>query len=143
MRFYFLFPLLLLATLASRAQNPEEVHVRARDDAERIAILHGDTLQLAQLMSRQIIVQNPENRIVGYAQIMERIRTGQIRYARFERVIEKISFAGCFAVVMGYETIGIPDGSTAGKTITRRFTNIWAKEGNNWMLTARQATIVP
>ena len=32
--------------------------------------------------------------------------------------------------------------SNAGKTVTRRFTNIWTTENGSWKLTARQATIV-
>jgi ketosteroid isomerase-like protein len=38
----------------------------------------------------------------------------------------------------------IPQGATdnAGKTIQRRFTNVWTKEDNTWKLSVRQATIV-
>ena len=44
---------------------------------------------------------------------------------------------------MGKEVL-VPQGSSqnAGKTITRRFTNIWMKEKDAWKLVARQATIV-
>ena len=44
---------------------------------------------------------------------------------------------------MGLETL-TPQGDTqnAGKTVTRRFTNIWTKESDEWKLTARQATVV-
>jgi hypothetical protein len=44
---------------------------------------------------------------------------------------------------MGEETI-IPRSTSqnAGKTVKRRFTNVWTKEANDWKLTVRQATIV-
>ncbi len=44
---------------------------------------------------------------------------------------------------MGKEVL-IPQGTSenTGKTVTRRFTNIWMKEKNVWKLIARQATIL-
>jgi hypothetical protein len=94
-------------------------------------------------MSLEIVVQNPENVIVGFRQIIDRVKTGKINYASFERLIEKVTFFNNTSIVMGKEVL-IPQGSTqnTGKTVTRRFTNIWMKEKNVWKLTARQATIV-
>ncbi len=94
-------------------------------------------------MSSNIVVQNPENVIVGFEQIINRVKTGKINYLSFERVIEKVTFTGNTSIVMGKEIL-IPQGSTqnTGKTVTRRFTNIWMKEKNMWKLIARQATIV-
>jgi hypothetical protein len=44
---------------------------------------------------------------------------------------------------MGLETL-IPRGEAknAGKTVKRRFTNIWMKQNEVWKMTARQATII-
>lgn len=133
----------LLLSSHSFGQQPEELVIRKLEDREKQAILKGDTTQLANLMSRKIVVQNPENNIVGFRQIMDRIRDGKINYTTFERRIDHIAFVNHIAVVMGLETL-IPQGNTpnAGKTIKRRFTNIWTKESKEWKLTARQATIV-
>lgn len=94
-------------------------------------------------MSKKIIVQNPENAIVGYRQILDRINRGKINYSTFERKIDSVTFINGIAVVMGMETL-VPQGDTqgAGKNVKRRFTNIWTKEKHGWKLTARQATIV-
>jgi len=94
-------------------------------------------------MSKKIVVQNPENAIVGFRQIMDRIKTGKINYTSFERRIDTVSFINGIAIVIGQETL-IPQGDTQhpGKTVKRRFTNIWTKENGKWKLTARQATIV-
>lgn len=125
------------------AQQPEENLIRKLEDNERQAILKGDTSQLSSLMSRKIIVQNPENAIVGFQQILDRVKNGKINYSSFERKIDHISFVNNIAIVMGLETL-IPQGDTqnAGKTVKRRFTNIWTKEAGDWKLTARQATVV-
>jgi hypothetical protein len=142
-KFILLFIFHLLINNFSSAQQSHEAVIRRLENAEREAILKGDTTMLYQLMSSKIVVQNPENAIVGFRQIISRVKTGKINYASFERSIEKITFIGNTSIVMGKEVL-VPQGSSqnAGKTITRRFTNIWMKEKDAWKLVARQATIV-
>jgi hypothetical protein len=44
---------------------------------------------------------------------------------------------------MGKEIIKPTGTSThAGKTITRRFTNVWTKNKSSWIMVGRQATII-
>ncbi len=94
-------------------------------------------------MSARIIVQNPENKIITYKQIIERVKSGKISYNAFERIIEKVAFINNISIVMGKEIISVQDStSNVGKTVTRRFTNIWMKENDSWKLTARQSTII-
>jgi ketosteroid isomerase-like protein len=143
------FNLLVLTILSilihgpSVAQQSEEALIRSLENEEREAILKGDTTMLYRLMSSQIVVHNPENTIVNFKQIMQRIKSGKINYGTFERQIEKITFIGDAAIVMGKELL-IPKGATqnANKTVTRRFTNFWMKENDVWKLSARQATII-
>ena len=125
------------------AQQSDEVIIRQLENAEREAILKADTTVLSQLMSSQIVVQNPENVIVGFRKILDRVKAGKINYSSFERNIENIAFVDNIAIVMGSEIL-IPQGTSqnAGKTVKRRFTNIWMKQKNVWKLTARQATII-
>jgi ketosteroid isomerase-like protein len=138
-----LISLCVLITLISSAQQTDEATIRKLENAEREAILKRDTTMLSELMSTQIVVQNPENTIVGFKKIMSRIKDGKINYSSFERRIDNIAFVGNIAIVMGLETL-IPQGDTqnAEKTVKRRFTNIWMKEKDIWKLTARQATII-
>ena len=133
----------LLAPANTFAQQSDDTIIRTLEEKEREAILKSDTLQLSNLMSKQIVVQNPENAIVGFRQIMDRIKSGKIDYSAFERRIDNIAFVNSIAIVMGLETL-IPQGNTkdAGKTVKRRFTNVWTKEKDGWKLTARQATVI-
>ena len=142
----FTLILVILIALTSHfcfAQQSEEVVIRNIENAEREAILRGDTTLLLKLLSPQVVVHNPENTIVTFKQITERIKSGKIDYSSFERIIEKISFVENIAIVMGKEIV-TPKGVTtnAGKTVTRSFTNIWMKTETGWKLTARQATII-
>ena len=125
-----------------REQN-NETEIRKLERTLDSAILKSDTIQIAKLFSPQIVVNNPANTIVKFDGVMGRIRTGQIDYSSLEKVIENISFVENIAIVMGKEIL-TPKGLTAnaGKTVTRRFTDIWIKDKKSWRLTARQATIV-
>ena len=135
--------LMVLISNFSLAQQADEAIIRQLENAEREAILKGDSTVLLQLMSPQIVVQNPENAIVGFIKIMDRVKAGKINYSSFERNIENIAFVNNIAIVMGLEIL-IPQGTSqnAGKTVKRRFTNIWMKQKDVWKLTARQATII-
>lgn len=126
-----------------QAQESAEALIRSLENDEREAILNRDTLRLHQLMSQGIIVHNPENDIVNFRQIMERVKGGKIDYVSFERIIERITFINKTAVVMGKEVI-VPKGTSkhSGKTVTRRFTNIWSQDDKRWILIARQSTII-
>ena len=73
-------------------QTSNEKLIRNLEDAQREAILKGDSTKLSQLMSHQVVVQNPENTIIGFEQIMQRIKTGKINYSAFDRIIEKVTF---------------------------------------------------
>lgn len=130
-------------SLSCFSQSSDEALIRQLEEKERAAILKSDTAVLSEVMSKKIIVQNPENAIVGFRQIMGRIQGGKINYSAFERNIDTVALINNMAVVMGLETL-VPRGNTqnAGKTVKRRFTNIWTKENGTWKLTARQATVV-
>jgi len=131
------------ACVASFSQQNSETEIRTLENRLDSAILKSDTILIAKLFSPQIVVNSPANTIVKFDGVMGRIRTGQIDYSSYEKVIENIAFVENIAIVMGKEII-TPKGVTAnaGKTVTRRFTDIWMKDKKSWRLTARQATIV-
>ena len=124
-------------------EQKNEIEIRKLEKTLDSAILQSDTILIAKLFSPQIVVNSPVNTIVKYEGVMGRIRAGQIDYSSYEKVIENISFVKNIAIVMGKEII-TPKGVTAnaGKTVTRRFTDIWIKDKKSWRLTARQATII-
>lgn len=138
--------LIVFATFAcgaSFSQQNSETEIRTLENMLDSAILKRDTILIAKLFSPQIVVNSPANTIVKFDGVMGRIRTGQIDYSSYEKIIENIAFVENIAIVMGKEII-TPKGVTAnaGKTVTRRFTDIWMKDKKSWRLTARQATIV-
>jgi hypothetical protein len=89
------------------------------------------------------VVNNSYGQIVTRPQILAFIRQGQIDYSTVKRVVEKVTIVDHVAIAMGREVI-TPQKNTAnaGKTVTRRYTDIWIRSNGAWLLTARQATNV-
>jgi len=131
-------------------RRSDEDHVRSLDDQERIAALKRDIPALERLWSEEFIVNAPNNQVVvGRRAVLETfVRAGVINFSSFERQIELIRADGPFVVIMGLETVEpVSDapsaGLVAGRTITRRFTNIWRNEAGTWRLFVRHANVIP
>ncbi len=64
-----------------------------------------------------------------------------LQYSSFERHREATIIRRNCAVTMGYEIV-VPKGNVpnSGKTINRRYTNIYCFEDGGWRIIARQAT---
>jgi hypothetical protein len=139
-----LFTILLVTIcLIVNAQSKSEQEIRKLESQEAAAMLKGDTITLTKLWSPGYVVNNPVNMVVDVPTIKWLIRTGKIDYTSFDRIVEKITFVDNAAIVMGRE-VTTPEKNTenAGKTVTRRYTDVWLKTKNEWRLIARQATNV-
>jgi len=140
---------LVLLAFGAAAQASDEDDVRARDDQERIAALERDVSSLEQLWSSDFTVNAPNNRVVvGRQAVLDTfVHGGIINFSSFDRKIEFLKVDGDFAIIMGLETLvpvsSAPSaGLTAGKKVTRRFTNIWKKESGTWRLYWRHANVI-
>lgn len=126
-----------------------EAHVRALDDRERIAALRRDVPALEELWSEHFVVNAPNNQVVdGRRAVLETfVGAGVINFSTFERQIEFIRADGPYVIIMGSETV-VPlsdaphAGLVAGRTVTRRFTNIWKNEDGRWRLFIRHANVI-
>jgi hypothetical protein len=139
-----LFLLALLSTCrAAFAQQAMLAEITKLENQEAQAIMRGDTVTLKRLWAKEYVVNNPDGHIVTVAQIMGFIRSGKIDYTSFERIVEKVTISGNVATAMGHEVVK-PERNTssAGKTVTRRYTDVWVRAAGAWHLTARQATNV-
>jgi ketosteroid isomerase-like protein len=137
----------LLACIAfccsAAAQGNQDADIRALEKMEADAFAKKDTLTLMKLFSTDLLVNAPINKVMAYTDVMRLIREGRIDVGKVEKTIEKISVVDNMAIVMGKDLITAQGQMDhAGKTVTRRYTDIWIKHGDSWKLTARQATIV-
>lgn len=126
------------------AQDTREAEIRNLEKLELDALLKKDTAALFhKYWSPTMVVNTPANRVGTVEETKKSLLAGRIDYTYMERNIEKVTFNQNIAIVMGQEVLE-PKGLTenAGKTITRRFTNIWMKTNNAWAIVARQSTII-
>jgi ketosteroid isomerase-like protein len=149
-----LHALVLLAILAvvGRVASAQEVsaepgleqEIRSLDLAHAEAIFNGDAKALDVLMDDDVTVNHPTNRIVKEKQqLLALIRQGVIRYTAFDRHPEAFLFFKDMVVVMGRETVvPAPGAPNAGKTLQRRYTNVWMRRDGQWRLTVRHANNV-
>jgi ketosteroid isomerase-like protein len=134
---------LALASAVQAADTPGivEQEIRRLDAQEANAVLRGDYVLIDELWADDFIVNNPFNS-VGFGRT-GRVRTGVITYASFERVPEFVGLRGDVAIVMGHEVVvPIAPSVDAGRTLRRRYTNIWMKTGCGWKLAARHANVI-
>lgn len=121
-----------------------ETEIRRLEMVEHDAVMKGDsTVLFGKIWSNEMVLNSPGN-MVGTVEVSKsQLRTGNLAYLSFERNIEKITFNDNIAIVMGGEILK-PQGiqRNAGKTVTRRFTNIWKFSNNQWAIIGRQATII-
>ena len=118
--------------------------IRKLDMAHAAAIFNGDAEALDSLMDDDITVNHPTNRIVKEKkELLDLIQQGVIRYTSFDRYPEKFLFFNDMVVVMGNENVVPARGApNAGKTLQRRYTNVWMKRDGKWRLTVRHANNV-
>ncbi|HEY0763470.1 MAG TPA: nuclear transport factor 2 family protein [Pyrinomonadaceae bacterium] len=116
-----------------------EQEIRRLDLAHADAVLRGDLAALDKLWTKDFKVNNPFNQIDR----ADRIRTGAVTYSSFIREPETVLIHGDTVIVMGREIV-VPKGNSpdSGKTINRRYTNIWMKRSGNWRLVARHASVI-
>lgn len=126
------------------AQQVNEAFIRNLDNSEVNAVLKADTTALfTKLWSQGMVINTPQNLVGSCERLKGLARIGKLEYSSFERTIEKITVFENVGIVMGQEIVK-PTGraDNVGKTITRRFTNVWMKEKPGWRMVARQATVI-
>lgn len=126
------------AQSAKQKAKTEQEIIRL-DLAHADAVLRGDLATLDTLWTEDFKVNNPFNQIDR----ADRIRTGAVTYSSFTREPETVLIHGNTIIVMGREIV-VPKGDSpdSGKTINRRYTNIWMKRSGNWRLVARHASVI-
>jgi ketosteroid isomerase-like protein len=120
----------IAAALAARARLDEAF---AAQDADATAALS----------AKDLIVNSPVNRVVRLETVLGFFKAGRMDYESADTTIEGVDGRGDHVVVMGEEVVK-PKATApnAGKTVRRRFTDVWRKESDGeWRLTVRHATI--
>ena len=129
--------------VAAAAEEPKIASVLEAVNAIDMALITDDHAAFAALLAKDLVVNNPQNSVSIRGATGQRNSSGLISYSRYVRSIEDAGMLGEMVLLMGEERV-VPKGDSpmAGKEVRRRFTDAWKMEGDHWVLTARQATIV-
>jgi len=124
---------------STRQKAAIETEIRRLELAHADAVLRGDLAAMDKIWTTDFKVNNPFNEIDN----AKRIRSGAVTYSSFVREPESVRIHKNTVIVMGRETV-VPKGNSpdAGKTINRRYTNIWMKRNGEWRLIARHASVI-
>jgi hypothetical protein len=138
---FLLLALMLGGNWSALAQPAVIAEVTRLDNLQREALLKGDTVTMKRLFAKDFVVNTPDNKVINYRQVASLIRNGMLDYASFERTIDKATVSGNIVILMGQEVLKPRNQAmNAGKTVMRRFTNVWVQTGGSWHLLARQAS---
>ena len=122
-----------------------ESEIAVIEDKRAAFILNRNLPDFFNLFSSGFVATNPFNQVVNKEQVFEFFEKGITGIvSSFQVDIEKIAIVNGLAIVMGREAL-VPEGDSknSGKTVNRRFTNIWIKENDTWKITARHASNIP
>ena len=142
MKHVILFLTFKLFFMNSNAQTTTVAdQISKLEKAETVAFINNDFETLNKIWHPKFMVNTPLNRILKAADIQGAMKAGLIKYSLLERNIEEIMIHDNVVIILGSEvTIPIDKAPMAGQKVTRRCTNIWVKENNEWRMFLRHAS---
>ena len=135
--------LMLFTFLYSRAQADKlKTEINGLEQKSRQAILEKDSATLGKLWSPTFMVNAPTNVVVKGGQVAM-VTGGQINYTSYKGEMEEMLVSGDIVITMGHESVvAVMGNRNGGQTIERRYTNIWKRQKQGWVLIARHASEV-
>jgi len=116
-----------------------ETIIRELEEREARAMLSGNVGALAEFWSDRLMVNSTANLIAGKQTLLDVVRSGRLRFCRYERTITRLSCVGELAVVTGNEVtelVGIE------LEIFCSYMNVWQTENQHWKLIARHVGLI-
>ena len=96
------------------------------------------------LTAPDLIVHAPNDAVLQCEAVRKAFRAGRMNYSEGKATtVEHAAVRGAWVVLMGEEVIKpIQPAAHAGRTLRRRFTDLWRECDGAWRLSIRQAAIV-
>jgi hypothetical protein len=150
MKVLFFLTLSLSINFISIAQEWEKTdeekiisQIKLLEAAQVKAILEADTIILKKIWAEEFHVNSPSNFVADRNKVIQRIKSTIIEYSTYTQEPEYYGVFGDVVVVMGKETVvPIGDNPDKGKTVIRRYTDIYKNFNGEWKEIARHANII-
>ena len=129
--------------VAAAAKDPVVAAALAARAALDAGFAAQDVDAVAAVSAPDLIVNSPANMVVRLDTVLGFFRAGRMNYHSLDVTIEAVDGRGDQVVLMGEEVVRPKEGApNAGKTVRRRFTDVWRREPDGaWRLTIRHATV--
>lgn len=110
---------------------------------EEQLVLHQDTAGFRKFYPNDFVVTNPFNQFINKNTVIDRVKDNIIKYSSYKRTFDAFQFYGNTAIVIGSEIV-VPtqdaNRDDAGKTVNRRFTEVWVLRKGSWQKVVRHAS---
>ena len=126
---------------AEAAKRPRIAAVLASRERLDAVVIARDMAAVEAALAPDVILNGPNNRMNDRASIIANIAAGRVDHGALERTIEYAAERGNDVILSGKETTKPRGAVEAGKTVHRRFTDIWTETPQGWKIVLRQATI--
>ena len=118
------------------------VEIKRLYDIEEHLVLQQDTAGFRKFYPDDFVVTNPFNQFIDKNTVIDRQKNNIIKYTSYKRTFDAFQCYGNTAIVIGSEIV-VPtqdaNRDDAGKTVNRRFTEVWILRGS-WQKVVRHAS---
>ncbi len=139
MRATLLLAVLLLGACAISPANIEQ-QIRDIEQAQARAAVAGDRATLEKIFAPGFRLINPSGAIASREELLTMLGSGKPPYSAATYVTDSVLVQGGRAAV-GTGTESVVYAAT-GERQQRRITQVWQRNGRDWQLVLRQATLV-
>ena len=123
--------------------GPQDTAAVDAADARRFAATTAhDLAALDAMLDDKLIYTHSDSRRDGKASLLASMRTGGVKYLKFDRHEATTQVFGDTGLVSGRFTaeVQVPDGSV--RSLNSTFLSVWARRGSAWVMIAWQSTPV-
>jgi uncharacterized protein (TIGR02246 family) len=132
----------LLVACASTPPAEAEKQIRELEQQQVRAAIGRDRAALERLFAPDFKLVNPSGAIAGKQELLQLLTEGASPYQSAVYQTDTISVYRDVVVTIGLETVVPARGAQAGQPVRRRVTHVWQRQGRQWRLVLRQATVV-
>ncbi len=116
--------------------------VLAAEQRRELALVAGDVQALEALLADDLVYTHSNGRVDSKATYLEPLRSGRTRYTAFEPADVSVRLYGTTAVVVGTARTEAQVATGTSRTHLR-FTAIWHRTGEAWVMVGWHATRLP
>jgi uncharacterized protein (TIGR02246 family) len=132
----------LLVACASMPQPDTEKQIRELEQQQVRAAIARDRPILERLFAPDFKLVNPSGAIASKQELLQLLVEGASPYQSAVYQTDAVDVYREVVVTIGLETVVPARGAQAGQPVRRRVTHVWQRQGGQWRLVLRQATVV-